>query len=85
MLKTDYEQKIESIMENHFSDFNPIEDIQTLACEQNRCMVRTNKLTPTLLFMQKAGRKIWELTPDDEYISGIRLEWNILTYYKPKC
>ena len=74
MLKTDYEQKIESIMENHFSDFNPIEDIETLACEQNRCMIRTNKLTPTLLFMQKAGWCIRELQPDDEYVMGVRFE-----------
>jgi hypothetical protein len=39
---------------------------------------------PTLWFMQDAWRKIWSMESDDEYISWIRLEKNILTYYKPK-
>jgi hypothetical protein len=39
---------------------------------------------PTLWFMQDAGRRIWELMPDDEYISWVKFETNILTYYKPK-
>jgi hypothetical protein len=44
------------------------------------CIVRTRKLMPTLWFMQDAWRKIWELTPDDEDW----IEYEILTYYKPK-
>ena len=67
-----------------YEDFDPIEDIEVLAQQEKRCMVRTWKLTPTLFFMQNAGRRIWELTPDDEYVSGVRFEKNILTYYKPK-
>ena len=47
-------------------------------------IIRTGKLMPTLWFMQDAGWKIWELTPDDEYISWVKFERNILTYYKPK-
>ena len=67
-----------------YEDFDPIEDIEVLAQQPNWCMVRTWKLTPTLFFMQNAGRHIWELTPDDEYVSGVRFERNILTYYKPQ-
>lgn len=67
-----------------YPDFDPIEDIEPLAIQENWCQVRTWKLMPTLWFMQNAGWKIWELVPDDEYISWVRLEYNILTYYKPK-
>ena len=67
-----------------YSDFDAIEDLEVLAMQPNWCIVRTGKLMPTLWFMQDAGWKIWELVPDDEYISGIRFEKNILTYYKPK-
>ena len=67
-----------------YDDFDPIEDIEPLAMQQNWCIVRTRKLMPTLWFMQDAGWKIWSLEPDDEYISGIKFEWNILTYYKKK-
>lgn len=84
MWKTDYELMVDEILENHFSDFDPLEDIESLAMQKNWCMIRTWKLMPTLWFMQRAGRKLWELIPDDEYISGVRLERNILTYYKPK-
>ena len=84
MSKTDYELRVAEIMTSHFSDFDPIEDIEPLAMQQNWCMVRTRKLMPTMFFMQRAGRKIWELIPDDEYISGIKFETNILTYYKPQ-
>ena len=52
-----------------YTDFDPLEDVETLAMQQNRCMVRTRKLMPTLWFMQDAGWRIWELIPDDEYIS----------------
>lgn len=84
MLKTDYEQKVDEIMTNRFSDFDPLEDIEMLAQQEKRCMIRTGKLRPTLRFMQRAGRKIYELTSDDEYDKyGIRYERNILTYYKP--
>jgi len=52
-----------------YSDFEPIEDIEVLAMQENWCMVRTRALIPTLWFMQDAGRRIWELAPDDEYVS----------------
>lgn len=84
MSKTDYEQQVDEIMQNRFSDFDPIEDIEPLAMQQNWCIVRTWKLRPTLRFMQRAGWKIWSLDPDDEYVSWIKFEKNILTYYKPK-
>lgn len=67
-----------------YDDFDALEDIEPLAMQSNWCIVRTRKLMPTLWFMQDAGRKIWSLEPDDEYISGIKFEANILTYYKPK-
>lgn len=84
MSKTDYEQMVDEIMQNHFSDFNPIEDIESLAMQESWCMIRTRKLMPTLWFMQRAWWKIWSLEPDDEYISWAKFEANILTYYKPK-
>lgn len=83
MLKTDYESKVEEIMQNRFNDFDPIEDIEVLASQKNWCMIRTWKLIPTLFFMQRAGRNLWELVPDDENVLWIPLEHNILTYYKP--
>lgn len=67
-----------------YGDFDAIEDIEPIAMQQNWCIIRTGKLMPTLWFMQDAGWKIWELTPDDEYISWVKFERNILTYYKPK-
>lgn len=67
-----------------YKDFNAIEDIEVLVSEPTWCMVRTRALMPTLWFMQEAWRKIWELMPDDEYISWIKFEANILIYYKPK-
>lgn len=57
-------------------DFNEIDDIEILSMQEKWCMVRTLKLLPTLLFMQSAWRRLWELQPDDEA--------NILIYYKPK-
>ena len=41
MSKTDYELKVEEIMENRFSDFDAIEDIEPLAMKDNWCIVRT--------------------------------------------
>ena len=77
MLEIDYEQK-----ESHSkSEFDPFEDIQFLARQENMCIVRTPKLLPTLQFMQRTWWKLWELLPDDEWWK----EYNILTYYKPKC
>ena len=68
-----------------YSDFDELQDIETLAMQKTWCMIRTIKLMPTLWFMQDAWRKIWELIPDDEYDKyGIRYEYNILTFYKPK-
>lgn len=80
---------IEDAMKNFnwqekYTDFDAIEDIEPLAMQQNWCIVRTRCLMPTLWFMQDAGWKLWDLVPDDEYISGVKFECNILTYYKPK-
>ena len=52
MSKTDYQ-------------FDPIEDIQILTSLSNIYVVRTEKLLPTLFFMQKLGWKLWELQADD--------------------
>ena len=85
MSEMDYQHKVDEIMQNRFSDFDPIEDLEVLAQQENFCIVRTRKLMPTLFFMQRAWWKIWSLEPDDEYDKyGIRYEYNILTYYKPK-
>lgn len=67
-----------------YDDFDALEDIEVLAEQNNWCMIRTWKLMPTLRFMQDAGRKIREIIPDDQYISGVKFEKNILTYYKSK-
>lgn len=67
-----------------YTDFDAIEDIEPLVSESTWCMVRTRKLMPTLWFMQEAWWKIWEMIPDDEYISWVKMEANILIYYKPK-
>lgn len=75
---------IEVMTNSNDIEFDPIEDIQILACQQTWCMVRTYRLRDTLKFMQNAGRKIWELIPDDECISWVKIEYNILTYYKPQ-
>ena len=49
MLKTDCE-----LQTNHSkSEFDPFEDIQFLARQENMCIVRTPKLLPTLQFMQR--------------------------------
>lgn len=70
--------------EEKYDDFDAIEDIEPIAMQKDWCIIRTRKLTPTLWFMQDAGWKIWSLEPDDEYISGVKFEANVLTYYKPK-
>ena len=49
MLKTDYELD-ENLSKNVF---DPIEDIEVLAEQETWCMIRTEKLLPTLQFMQK--------------------------------
>ena len=54
MLRTDYEQQVESIMQTRFSDFDALEDIEVLAQTERMCIVRTRKLTPTMFFMQRA-------------------------------
>jgi hypothetical protein len=49
MLEIDYEQQ-----ENHSKPgFDPFEDMQFLARQENMCIVRTEKLLPTLFFMQR--------------------------------
>lgn len=65
-----------------YPDYDEMEDMEVLAMQSNWCLIRTWKLMPTLFFMQQAGRKIWELVPDDEYISGVKFENNLLTFYK---
>jgi hypothetical protein len=47
MLKTDYEQNY------HSNGFDPIDDIEVLSQQNNLCMIRTEKLLPTLFFMQR--------------------------------
>ena len=79
MLKTDYE------LENEKNLFNPFEDIETLSHKDNLCIIRTWKLLDTMKFMQDAWWKLWELQADDEYVSWVPIERNILIYYKPKC
>lgn len=65
MSKMDYEYE-----KNHSSDgFDPIEDVEIIAQQENWCMVSTYKLIPTLKFMQEAGWKIRELIPDDDYVA----------------
>lgn len=78
MLKTDFNRR------EKYNDFDPLEDIESLAIAKTRCIIRTWKLNPTLWFMQDAGWKIWSIESDDEYISWVKFEKNILTYYKPK-
>lgn len=79
MLKTDYE------LENEENLFNPFEDIEILSHKDNLCIIRTRKLLDTLKFMQEWWWRLYELTPDDEWVSWVRIERNILIYYKPKC
>lgn len=62
------------------TDFEPLEDLQILTSHSNLIVIRTNKLLPALKFMQEIGWKLRELIPDDEW----EMEFNILTYYKPK-
>lgn len=64
----------------NMKNFNPMEDIETCMTTDNVCIIRTSNLLPTLLFMQEVWWKLYELTPDDEDW----VEYNILTYYKPK-
>lgn len=65
-----------------YDDFEPLEDIEVLAMQETWCSIRTWKLMPTLWFMQEAWWKIRELNSDDEYISWVKFEKNILTFYK---
>lgn len=74
MLKTDYEQNY------HSNGFDPIDDIEVLSQQNNLCMVRTEKLLPTLFFMQRAWWRLYEMHWDDK-----DTEAEILIYYKPKC
>lgn len=47
---------------------------------ENTCIIRTADLLNTMLFMQEHWWRLRELTPDDEW----EIEYNILTFYKPK-
>lgn len=79
MSKTDYELNLSN------DGFNPFEDIEVLSRWDNWCMISTRKLLPTMEFMQDAWWRIREIVADDEYVSWVPIEKNILTYYKPKC
>lgn len=79
MSKTDYELNLSN------DGFNPFEDIEVLSRWDNWCMISTRKLLPTMKFMQDAWWRIREIVADDEYVSWVPIEKNILTYYKPKC
>ena len=57
-----------------------MEEIDILSTTERTCTVRTSNLLPTLLFMQRAWWKLYELIPDDEW----EFEFNILTFYKKK-
>ena len=70
--------------ERDYVEFDPLEDIEVLAQQPTWCIVRTWRLFDTLKFMQNAWWKLWELQSDDETIAWVRMERNILTYYKPK-
>lgn len=65
--------------DENMRDFN-MDMVEILSQTENTLIVRTADLIPTLQFMQSIGRKLWELTPDDEW----EMEFNILTYYKCK-
>lgn len=78
MKELNYEKMVDGIMEKY--EFNPFEHIETIVNQENWCIVTTYKLLPTLLFMQRAWRRLWWLESDD-------IDWierNILTFYKPK-
>lgn len=57
-----------------------MEDIDTYMINEKVCILRTSNLLPTMLFMQKWWWRLWELTPDNEW----DIEYNVLTYYRPK-
>lgn len=82
MLKTDYHSKVEEIMSNHFSEFDSVEEIEILSITADSCIVRTYNLTPTLFHMQQMGWHLRDLTPDDTEVSWVKIECNILSYYK---
>ena len=60
-------------------DFN-LDMVEILEETNNTLVIRTADLLPTLLHLQQCGWKLWELIPDDEDW----IEYNILTFYKPK-
>lgn len=57
-----------------------MEDIETYMMTEKLCIIRTSNLLPTLQFMQDGWWKLYDLQADDEW----EMEFNILTYYKPK-
>lgn len=57
-----------------------MEEIDILSTTERTCTIRTSNLLPTLLFMQRAWWRLYELLPDDEDW----IEFNILTFYKKK-
>lgn len=65
--------------DENMRDFS-LDTIEILEESENTLVVRTSDLFPTLFHLQKCWWKLWELLPDDE--DGV--EYNILTYYKPK-
>lgn len=63
-----------------YPDFDVFQDMEVLAERPTRCLIRTYKLLPTLMFMQEHKWRLWDLQPDDEW----DFEYNILTFYKTK-
>lgn len=60
-------------------DFN-MDLVEVIEQTDNTTVIRTADLLPTLIFMQECWWRLYELLPDDEW----EMEFNILTYYKPK-
>lgn len=60
-------------------DFN-MDLVEVIEQTDNTMIIRTADLLPTLIFMQWCWWRLYELLPDDEW----EMEFNILTYYKPK-
>ena len=65
--------------DENMRDFN-MDLVEVIEQTDNTMIIRTADLLPTLQFMQECWWRLYELLPDDEW----EMEFNILTYYKPK-
>lgn len=65
--------------DENMRDFN-MDLVEVIEQTDNTTVIRTADLLPTLIFMQECWWRLYELLPDDEW----EMEFNILTYYKPK-